>query len=106
MTVTEKLFVVAFIVLLFGVMRIPARKARRLLEIWAQSQDLELIEARPRLLRRGPITGTTSKSQVVFYVKTRDQAGSLREGYARCGGFLSGLRGGQVDVQRIKKAAG
>ena len=46
-----------------------------------------------------PFFWTTSKTQVVYRIVVSDAAGQQRSGYARVGGFMTGLLSEKVDVR-------
>jgi len=75
------------------------RRARTLLQSWADQQGFQIQAAEHRWLNRGPFFWTTSRSQVVYYVTVLDMAGRTRRGYVRCGSFWLGLFSDKVEVQ-------
>jgi len=75
------------------------RKSRRLLEQWARANDLEVISAERRYLRRGPFFWRSGKGHEVFHVTVRDAAGRHRHAYVRAGGWWWGMMSDDVAVE-------
>lgn len=93
-----------FIVLIFAAIGIASifwdfSRSDSLLNRWAASSGLRILECERRYLRRGGFFWTTSKGQVVFYVTVEDREGGVRHAYVRVGGHWLGLLSDRVDVR-------
>jgi hypothetical protein len=75
------------------------RRARELLQSWADQHGFQIQAVEHRWLNRGPFFWTTSRGQVVYYVTVLDTAGRKRRGYVRCGSFWGGLFSDKVEVR-------
>jgi hypothetical protein len=73
-------------------------RTRAILEDWAMRQGYQILEKRHAWFWKGPFFWTTSKSQVVFRILVRDSAGSLREGWVRCGSWWGGRLSDDVEA--------
>jgi hypothetical protein len=91
------LFLVLGLVLVFTISRFS--KAQSILEDWARQYGYTLLECQRKDFFRGPFFLTTSKAQVVFQITVADVAGRRRTGYAKVGGFMTGLLSDQVTVR-------
>ena len=74
-------------------------RSRSILKEWAAWNGLQILS-----LKRAFWTGafnpfTTSRSQVVFWVRVRDGAGHDRSGWVRCGSFWGGLSRSRAEVK-------
>ncbi len=90
--------------LLFGaflifITRWQVRRGREMLAVWCADAGVDLLYAHHRFLFRGPFWWSASKGQMVYRISTRDRAGRVRGGYARCGGFWLGVLSEGVDVR-------
>ena len=74
-------------------------KAESILDEWARANGYHLLECRRKDLFRGPYFFTTSKTQLVYRIVVSDAAGNRRSGYARVGGFMTGLLSEKVSVR-------
>ncbi|BCU76301.1 hypothetical protein llg_10160 [Luteolibacter sp. LG18] len=74
-------------------------RSRGLLENWAASSGYQLVESELRTFLKGPFWFTSSKSQLVYRITVRDRDGSVRHGWARCGGWFFGLLEDDVEVR-------
>ena len=74
-------------------------KARSFLEDWARENGQQLIDCERRSFLRGPFFLTTSNYQIVYRITVEDQSGQKRRGYARVGGWMTGLFSDEVDVR-------
>lgn len=74
-------------------------RSRSMLEQWAAMNGVRLLDAEARGLFRGPFFWTTSKSQTVYRITVQYPDGAVRQGYARCGGWLLGLLSDNVEVR-------
>ena len=75
------------------------RRSRRMLEGWAGRNGYELLEARRRWVFRGPFWWRTSDQQMVYRIVVQDQAGQVRRGYARVGGWVFGVLTPKIAVK-------
>src|SRR4051794_40229994 len=74
-------------------------RARAMLDVWAATQRLRLLEVEPRTLFKGPFFLTSSRGQAIYRITVQDSQGAVRQGYARCGGWFLGLLADQVEVR-------
>lgn len=74
------------------------RRARSMLNDWADENGYRPVEIEWRWLRHGPFWWRTSRGQVVFRIAVQDSEGRSLHGYARCGGFLFGVLAKRVTV--------
>ena len=72
------------------VIYIHIRRARDLLEGWAEENGYEILESEQRLFRRGPYFWS-GRGQVIYRVSVRDSAGVERLGWVRCGSWFAGV---------------
>src|SRR5262245_52480056 len=89
------LFAGPFLLFLYGYYS----RSRELLEVWAKQNGFRLLQSERRCLLRGPFLWGSSKNQTVYRVKIRDEAGRIRSGWVRCGGWCLGLFSDQVEVR-------
>ncbi|MBC8327461.1 MAG: hypothetical protein H8E31_01805 [Planctomycetes bacterium] len=78
-------------------------RAGSLRDRWAQEQGFRLVSSRICWLWRGPFFFRSSNGQVVYRIEVVDEAGELRQGWLRCGGFFSGVWGSQTTVRWQEK---
>ena len=75
------------------------RRGRALLDRWAESNGCEIVESACCWFFRGPFCWSSTQGQVVYQVWVRMPDGSMRQGWARCGGFSFGLFQAKVEVR-------
>jgi hypothetical protein len=75
------------------------RRSEALINGWARANGLTIVDKESRTFLRGPMFWTTSKGQTVYRITVRDQYGSQRTGWIRCGGRWMGLHSDKVDVR-------
>jgi hypothetical protein len=80
--------VIAFAVL--GIM-LHSTRARAILQKWAAANRFELLEIKRPFFSGGFSFFTTSRGQVVYWVRIRDARGKQRAGWVRCGSYLGGV---------------
>ncbi|MBN1402647.1 MAG: hypothetical protein JXA74_17535 [Anaerolineae bacterium] len=73
------------------------KRARALLEAWAEEQGYQILEANPRPLSRG-LHSWSSKGQVVYRVRIRQADGRERTGWVCCGAPLRGVFADKVEA--------
>ncbi len=71
-------------------------RSNHLLHKWARDNDLEVLQAEFRMVRKGPYTWS-SRGQAVFRVEVRDRDGRTRQGWVRCGSWFLGVTSDQVE---------
>ncbi len=76
-----------------------SKRSNEILERWAASNQLRILNNETRHFFRGPMFWRTSKNQIVFRVSVIDQYGRQRSGWVRCGGWFWGLHSDKVDVR-------
>jgi hypothetical protein len=74
-------------------------RSRSVLDQWADEQGFTILDSEYRNLFRGPFFWTTSRGQTVYYVTVRDQQGTERSGWVRCGGWFWGLMTNKAEVR-------
>ena len=74
------------------------RKSARILNQWAEQNNLRITQREYRRSKMGPFTLNTSHNQAVYYFVAEDETGKSRSGYARCGGHILGIFSDQVEV--------
>jgi hypothetical protein len=74
-------------------------RSRSILEKWAEENGYLLLESDYRNIFKGPFFLTSSRQQTVYHVKVRDEAGNVRSGWVRCGGWFMGLWSEKADVR-------
>jgi hypothetical protein len=85
--------------LAFASMRWQTSRSEDLIDGWAQANGLTIVAKEARGFLRGPMFWTTAKGQTVYRITVRDQRGSQRTGWIRCGGRWMGLYSDKVDVR-------
>ena len=73
-------------------------RSQHLLKIWAQDNGYEIIRSEFRMFRKGPFM-LSGRSQTVYRVALRDEAGRTRTAWVRCGGWFSGVFRDQVEAK-------
>jgi hypothetical protein len=74
-------------------------RSRTLIDRWAEANGYQIISSERRYMLTGPFFFRSSKGQTVFRIRARDSAGRVREGWARCGGWILGLLSDAVKVE-------
>jgi len=74
-------------------------RSREILEKWARDNGYELIMSEFRWLRRGRFLWTSSKGQMLYYVKVQTPEEQIRSGWVRCGSFWWGLLSEKAEVR-------
>jgi hypothetical protein len=90
-------FVVALLLVVVAVsIYTYVARANYLLKKWARDNGFELLSASFRPIRKGPYMWS-SRGQAVFRVEARDVEGRTRQGWVRCGRWLTGVYSNQVE---------
>jgi hypothetical protein len=71
--------------------------SRSLLHHWASTNELHILNS--GLTSSGPLSWTSSRSQIIYYVKVRDKEGQERRGWVRCGSFWMGVFSSKTEVR-------
>lgn len=66
-------------------------RANVILQNWARQHDLELVHFERSFFTGGFGWLTTSRNQVVYFVRVRDRSQRERSGWVRCGSFWGGI---------------
>ncbi len=74
-------------------------RSSSILQQWADRNGYRIIDQQYRTFFKGPFFWTSTKGQVVYYVKGEDAKGRRRSGWVRCGGWFLGLLSNHVDVR-------
>jgi len=74
-------------------------RGRALLNRWAQDNGFQILHSEMRTLCAGPFTWTSSRNQMVYFVRVRDQEGRERSGWVRCGSFWLGIWSDKTEVR-------
>jgi len=69
------------------------RRAKIILQKWADDQGYEIIRKKQRyLIFTGPFKfWTNSRNQIIYQLTVRDRDGHERSGWARCGSYWGGV---------------
>jgi hypothetical protein len=78
-------------------------RSRKLVRKWAEENDYTLLKMEHRLFRKGPYL-LTGRNQAVFKVVVRDENGLKQTGWVRCGSWLAGIFGNDVEAQMDESA--
>ncbi len=73
-------------------------RSRKMVRRWAEENGYTLLKMEHRLFRKGPYL-LTGRNQAVFKVWVRDENGLKQMGWVRCGGWLLGIFGNDVEAQ-------
>ncbi len=73
-------------------------RSRLIVKDWAQKNGYQLVSSNYCVFWRGPFW-FTSRGQTVYRVIVRDQQGTLRSGWVRCGSWFLGLLSTQTEVR-------
>ena len=92
---------IVIVIAVVAVISLAWQKSRSeaLIDGWARANGLIIVAKESRAFLRGPMFWTTSKGQTVYRITVRDQYGSQRTGWIRCGGRWMGLYSDKVDVR-------
>ena len=82
-----------------GIVLWHSSRSRSILEQWAEKENYQILEKEYRIFRRGSFFWTSSKGQVVYYVKIRDSHGVIRSGLVRCGSWWAGVFSDKTEVK-------
>lgn len=67
------------------------QRGETLLDRWAASNGYTLVHSEYRHLAKGPFFFRSGKGNAVYRITVKDPHGTVRSGYARCGGFWLGM---------------
>lgn len=76
-----------------------ASRSRKLIHRWAVANRYEILQSERRYILTGKFFWTSTRGQTVFHVTVREPGGRERNGLVRCGGFITGLFGDDVEVR-------
>ncbi|QDU62849.1 hypothetical protein Pan216_37210 [Planctomycetes bacterium Pan216] len=99
MSQQEILIIVFAVLFVVVVSQLIIIRARQVLHEWASRHGLEIVSAKMKWVWKGPFFWTTSKNQVVYRIVVADGDGQHWQGWARCGGYWSGLFSNEVQVK-------
>ena len=86
------ILIIAFGAVVVGMVFFSLSRAKRVLKGWADSNGFEILYSQMRSLSTGPFKWwQTSRGQYIYFVRVRDQAGSERSGWVRCGNLWGGV---------------
>jgi hypothetical protein len=91
------LFCFAALIVWWGVWAFS--RGRSLLNRWATDNGFQILHSEMRTLLVGPFTLTSSRNQIVFFVRVRDRTGQERSGWVRCGSFWFGISSDKSEVE-------
>jgi hypothetical protein len=74
-------------------------RGRTLLNRWAHDNGFQILQSEIRTLCAGPFTWTSSRNQIVYFVRVRDKEGGEHSGWVRCGNFWSGIFSDKTEVK-------
>jgi hypothetical protein len=72
-------------------------RSRSLLHRWAITNEFQILDS--RLSPSGPLSWTSSRSQIIYFVCVRDKEGQERRGWVRCGSFWVGVFSNKIEVR-------
>jgi len=76
------------------------KRSETVLKGWAARNGYELLESKINWFNQGPFFWTSSKGQMVYYVRVLDRrTGQTRRGWVRCGSFWLGLMSDKAEVR-------
>lgn len=87
------------VALTVGFLSWSLRRGRTLLARWAAANGFTLVQTEWRWIAKGPYFWRSSNNQMVYRIAVSDAGGTVRRGWARCGGWVWGLLTDQVDVR-------
>jgi hypothetical protein len=67
--------------------RLVIRRSNTILKEWAAKNEFELLHFERCFLTGGFNFWTTSRNQIVFFVRVRDKEGREKSGWVRCGAY-------------------
>lgn len=70
-----------------------------ILNQWASENRFAILNSERRYIRRGPFFWTTSRGQVVYYVRVQAETGEIKSGWVRCGNWWLGVFVNQAEVR-------
>jgi hypothetical protein len=73
-------------------------RSKYLLNKWATDNHFQLLHAEHRMFRKGPFLWS-SRQQVVYRVRVRDDQSREREGWVRVGGWWIGVFSDKVEAE-------
>jgi hypothetical protein len=88
-----------FAAIVVAVAALSFSRGRSLLNRWAQDNGFQILDSGVALFSAGPFTWTSSRNQIVYFVRVRDRNGTERSGWVRCGGFWSGIFSDKTEVR-------
>jgi len=74
-------------------------RGRTLLNRWAQENGFQILHSEIRTLCAGPFTWTSSRNQIVYFVRVLDKEGREHSGWVRCGSFWRGISSDKTEVR-------
>jgi hypothetical protein len=74
-------------------------RANSLLHRWADENGFQILQSETRTIFAGPFTWTSSRNQIVYFVRVRDREGRERSGWLRCGSFWSGIFSDKTEIR-------
>lgn len=92
------LYVLLIIAVVAGSLYWRWRRSQQMVKEWASQNGYSLLDADYALFFKGPFSLTTGKGQVVYRVVVLDRAGRTRRGWVRCGSWILGLLGDEIEA--------
>src|ERR1035437_10100484 len=74
-------------------------RGRTILNRWAQDNGFQILHSEIRTLCAGPFTWTSSRNQIVYFVRVLDKEGREHSGWVRCGSFWRGISSDKTEVR-------
>ena len=74
-------------------------RSASLINMWAASEDLEVLARKYCWFWTGPFFLNCSRNQTVYRVTVRSRDGSVQSAWIRCGSWWGGLMSDEVDVR-------
>jgi hypothetical protein len=79
------------VALIAGIWIWTFKRARMILDRWAEKNHFQILSFKRRWFRLGPFLWRSSRQQVVYYVEFRSLEGQTIHGWLRCGSYWWGV---------------
>ena len=88
-----------FPILLISILFIESHRSKAVIQKWAENNRYKLIQKKQAFGDVGPFKWAVN--QRVYRIKVEDENGSVRNGYACCGGFVTGIFSDRIEVKFV-----
>lgn len=83
--------ILPFVMLIIAIVWWSDKRSKEILQRWAQNGELTLLLSEKRYFCTGPFFMNHFRSQMIFRIAVRDNAGTERSGWIRIGSWLGGV---------------